>query len=108
MQVTYSYEIRDADGENIAHARVKETPGGLWLTDVWCKAAHRRKGLATKLVTRVVQDWCNHDLFLSVEPYTDQPMGAPALQVFYLSFGFQFTGVPYVLHRPPSPWVGRS
>lgn len=46
IQVIYTYEVRDAKGENVAHCRVKTTPGGLWITDVWCDAEHRRKGYA--------------------------------------------------------------
>ena len=48
MHVTHCYEVHDAKGENIAHARVKEAPGGLWLTDVWCHADYRRQGKAAR------------------------------------------------------------
>ena len=99
MQVMHTYEIQDAKGENIAHARVKETPGGLWLTDVWCHADYRQQGKASALIVRVVDDWSARDLYLSVEPYTDRPLDADALAAFYARHGFEATDVPGVMRR---------
>jgi GNAT superfamily N-acetyltransferase len=75
---------------------------------VWCHEKHRRTGLGTQLLDRVVHDWCTRDLYLSVEPYTDEPLDAPTLAQWYSSFGFEDTPVPGVMCRAAQPYKRRT
>jgi GNAT superfamily N-acetyltransferase len=93
------YSLENGKGESIAHLEVDERSGVYWLTNLWVDPDHRKKGLATLLLTRCVWALANADVYLMIQPYTDQPMDAVLLAAFYRRFGFQATSVPSVLHR---------
>jgi GNAT superfamily N-acetyltransferase len=103
----HRYSISDGKGDPIAHVEVYEVDGVLWLTDLWTAPEHRGKGYAGALMARAVGAWQGSDLYLSVQPYTDQPLDASQLRAWYGAyFGFQPTEVPGVLRRAAGPWVG--
>jgi GNAT superfamily N-acetyltransferase len=100
--VSHEYRQENGKAEPIAHARVCQRPGGLWLTDVWTHADHRNEGRAGALLTALLADLGERDMYLEIAPYTDAPMDADALAAFYGRYGFQATGVPGVLRRNPA------
>jgi GNAT superfamily N-acetyltransferase len=83
------YFVNDGEGEVIAHVEVGERHGVIILTNVWVHHEHRRKGLATQLVERVIADYGDRDLYLHVRAYIDQPLDDEALIVWYTRFGFE-------------------
>lgn len=108
VQITHRYEERDGKGETIAHVEVKDVGGVLWLTNLWVDPERRKQGRAVRLMLCAVGEWCQRDLYLSVEPYTDQPLDGEHLSQFYQSFGFRPTDVPGVLRRRAGVWAGRE
>jgi GNAT superfamily N-acetyltransferase len=108
IETTYRYAMNDAKGDVIAHVEVCDRDGYLWLTNVWVHADHRKEGRAVALTTRAVEQWQHRDLYLVVQPYTDQPLRAERLTRFYRTFGFRPTEVPGVMLRTAKPWLGRS
>jgi GNAT superfamily N-acetyltransferase len=107
ITVTHRYRIDDEKGDTAAHVEVKDNGGVLWVDNLWVQADKRGRGYATALLGRAVGEWQGCELYLLIQPYTDQPLDAGRLAVFYGSFGFEATAVPGVLRRPARPWVGR-
>jgi predicted GNAT family N-acyltransferase len=106
--ITYRYSLNDAKGDPVAHAEVMRRGGVLWLTNVWVGAEQRGQGKATALLTTAVGEWQGEPIYLSVEPYTDEPLDAERLSAFYATFGFRPTDVPGVMFRDARPWMGRA
>jgi len=76
--------------------------------DVQClevEPKHRRKGYATALMKRVIQDFGNEELSIIVEPedFYDDAISIRNLQQFYRSFGFRGRGI--FMTRAPSSMV---
>ena len=96
----YTYTISDGKGEYVAHVKVRAHGQVLWVDDLWVHTDHRRKGWGAALLTIALDDWGADDLYLAVEPYTDQPLDERQLTEWYGRFGFAPTPVPGVLRRP--------
>lgn len=96
---TYRYSISDGKDDQIGHIQARVINGALWFTDLWVHPDHRRRSYATALIIEALSDWGHRDIYLTVEPYTDQPMDSGALEQFYHSFDFETTGVPGVMKR---------
>ena len=104
MSAAISHSIKlsldDAKGDTIAHVRLFRRNQTWWITDLWVAAEHRKKGLATRLMTEAVQLYGDRVLYLEAQPYTDQPLAIDALTAWYGRFGFVATEVPDVMRRP--------
>ena len=96
------YSLENGKGDSIAHLEVDERSGVYWLTNLWVDPDHRKKGLARRLLTQCIQALANTDVYLMIQPYTDQPMDYKLLAAFYQKFGFETTEVPSILRRPAS------
>lgn len=98
-RITTRFQFDDAKGEPIAHVTLDHRPGGLWLTDLWTHADHRRQSHAKRLLTDALALFPGRTVYLEVYPYTDQPLDRPALAALYTGFGFVDTPVPGVMVR---------
>ena len=107
ISARHEYYQQDAKGENIAHARVYNRVGRLWLTDVWVDPAYRRQGRAGALLTALLADLGTQPIYLELAPYTDQPLDEAQLARLYGRAGFVATDVPGVLYRAPGALEGR-
>ena len=107
IETVHRYAMCDGKGDPTAHVEVVDRVGVLWLTNLWVTPEQRRKGCAVALMVAAVAAWQAHDVYLQVQPYTDQIMDVDALAALYRSFGFSSTPVPGIMHRPARPWVGR-
>ena len=101
------YSIENGKADVIAHVEVDERVGVFWLTNLWVDPDHRGKGHAIALMCTAVAAWSHCDLYLAVQPYTDQALSADTLARFYASYGFTMTTVPGIMHRSARPWAGR-
>lgn len=102
----FGYRIEDGKGEVIAHIKMRPRDGVYGLDDLWVHPDHRRKGYASALLQEALNEWRrNETIYLSVEPYTDQPLDNATLTTFYGRFGFAATDVPGVLCRRANPAV---
>lgn len=104
IRISHRYEQQDGKGDCVAHVEVKDVDGVLWLTNLWVAPEQRNNGRASALMTAALIEWQARDLYLSVEPYTDQPLAAAQLRSYYRDYGFAETVVPGVMHRAPAPW----
>jgi GNAT superfamily N-acetyltransferase len=100
--ICHEYRHENGKAEAIAHIRVYERLGELWLTDVWVHPDEREQGRASALLRAVITDLGSRRIFLEIAPYTDAPLGGAKLAAFYSAFGFVETAVPGVLCRPAS------
>ncbi len=96
------YQILEPDGEVAAEANLEVRMGARWLTNLWVKHTHQRKGIGRQMLTQVVADFGNELLFLHVLAYDGRPMADDKLLLFYQSFGFIQTEAPGVLKRLPA------
>lgn len=104
--ICHEYRHENGKGESIAHARVYERLGNLWLTDVWCHPDERNTGRARAILDAMIRDLGGRAIYLEVAPYTDAPLDGTMLVAFYGKLGFIETPVPGVLYRPtqePAP-----
>jgi ribosomal protein S18 acetylase RimI-like enzyme len=94
----------DAKNETIASVKVYERHGVRYMTDVWVDAPHRRKGLATRLITAALARFGHEPLYLHVYGYYDRPLADEQLVAFYERFGFEIVAdAPGTMHRPATP-----
>jgi hypothetical protein len=98
--ICHEYRHENGKGEPVAHARVYERIGELWLTDVWCSPDDRNSGRATTIMQALIVDLGHRRIWLEIAPYTDAPLGGDRLAAFYSKFGFTATEVPGVMCRP--------
>jgi GNAT superfamily N-acetyltransferase len=90
----------DGKNETIASVKVYERHGVQWMTDVWVDPAHRRKGLATRLIRDAIARFGRDDLYLQVHSYYDRPLADEQLIAFYGRFGFALVeGAPGMMKR---------
>jgi GNAT superfamily N-acetyltransferase len=108
IEITHRYAMQDGNGEVIAHVEVADRAGIRWLTNLWTHLDHRRQGYANALIETAMGEWQDRDLYLAVQPYTDQALDPGALALFYRSYGFVATSVPGIMLRPAQPWIGRT
>lgn len=107
LQITHRYEQRDGKGDTIAHVELKDVNNVLWLTNLWVDPAYRRQGRGHQLLSVALAQWLKREIYLNVEPYTDQPLSAAALTAWYARYGFAETSVPGVLRLSPEHWKRR-
>lgn len=101
IRASNRFSIADAKNEVIAHIDIIDTPAPYWVDNLWVAPDHRRHGLAGALLERVIARYGQDDLYLSVVPYTDQPLSVDKLARWYQRFGFAWTAVPGIMHRAP-------
>lgn len=99
VQHRHEFCIVSDENETIATATVFFRPDGLYISNVWVHAKHRRKGLATKIIQAVLDTYGLQDLYLGVFPFIDQPMNEEELMVFYQKFGFGIIGPMGLMKR---------
>lgn len=104
IEARHRYSMDDGNGDTKAHAEVHDRDGVLWLTNLWVHPDWRQKGYGGALMDRAVREWQGRDLYLAVQPYTDQPLAASQLRSLYADYGFVETDVPGVMRRPSAPW----
>lgn len=97
---SHRYSFDDAKGECIAHIKVYERHGAIWLSDLWVHAEHRRQGRATRLMRAALARYGCETIYLEASPYTDQAVDLGTLTAWYGRFGFVATDVPNVMVRP--------
>ena len=108
MHTTYRCSYQDGKGEPTAHVEILRRNGVLWLTNVWTAPEHRQKGCAVTLMEAAISEWAGEPIYLSVDPYVDEPLDAARLTGFYASYGFRPTDVPGIMRRDARPWYGRT
>lgn len=97
---SHRYSFDDAKGECIAHIKVIERYGTIWLTDLWVHPEHRKQGRATRLMEVALARYGCETIYLEASPYTDQAVDLGHLTAWYGRFGFVVTDVPNILMRP--------
>ncbi len=85
---SHQFYVPDESGDSIACVDVRFRHGVYWITAVSVDKAHRGKGLATMLINQAIRQYGEHDLYLNVYAYNDQPLDDRALVAFYGNFGF--------------------
>lgn len=93
------WEVQNGKGDVIGHVKTYSTNGVRWLTNVWVDPEQRQKGMARALVMEALAMFGREDMYLQIQPYTDQPRDTEALAAWYGRFGFRPTDVPGVLVR---------
>jgi ribosomal protein S18 acetylase RimI-like enzyme len=92
-QKTKTY-YRNVDGENVASVTISMyDDGGCFLTSLWVAPDQRRKGYATELMKRVVEDFKDEDLWLQAAPFDlAEPATTEWVAKFYEKLGFEKNG----------------
>lgn len=88
------FEIFD-NGERIAFAQAEQCTGSVWIMELAVHPENRGHGLATRLLTAVIDRLGGQDLELSASPFTpdwkpaDQGLDREQLLAWYGRHGFQ-------------------
>lgn len=96
IQLMHSFTVVSVKNETIATANVHALDlGMLLLTDVWVHHEHQRKGLGTRLMRAVIEQFGKQEIHLNVHSYAGQPLSNQHLIAWYASFGFhEVNGAP--------------
>jgi ribosomal protein S18 acetylase RimI-like enzyme len=92
VQLRHEFMIVSEENEQVCTATLEPRADGLYLTGMWTHHKHRRQGLASKVLSAVTQQFADHDIYLMVGAYTDQPLNNEQLVAFYQRFGFEVVG----------------
>lgn len=93
------FRVMDADGKTIASLLVEPRDGVAHICALEVNVAHRRKGLATRLMNEAVREFGHQPMTLWVHSFHDRPIDDVDLLKFYARFGFERTDYPGGLLR---------
>jgi predicted GNAT family N-acyltransferase len=92
------FQNYEPDGEVACEGESYVRHGVRWIGRVWVKDKFRRQGLGRKLLTAMVKEFGDGDLYLQVLAYDGQIK-------WYSGFGFCATEVPGILKRASGPLI---
>jgi N-acetylglutamate synthase-like GNAT family acetyltransferase len=107
IHLQHYYSMSDPADKTIASCSVIPRHDALFVASLWVEGDQRHKHLGTALLARVVSDYQDRELYLTVASYTDRQFSDPQLIHWYERFGFELTDFPGGMRRPPGEFRPR-
>lgn len=103
VTVQHVVYVKNDYDQDIATAIMEKRHGILYLSTVWTHPDHRRSGISTQVMNRVIQEFGHQDIALVAQSYAGHPLPDEQLLTWYARFGFELVSQPGVMIRKATP-----